>query len=120
MGMDLSIDDQLVDADVDAESLGRALGLFRALGHKRLELRKKPNERLTLSRWDDEVFVEVERPGRVEGVLMPSWDAAARAAADYLASKPVKAPPLKKGLTHLIFGTPYEPDCPLCRAMGPA
>ena len=118
--MDLWIDDSLTDVSVDAESLDRALALFRALGHKRLELRRAPNDKLALSRWDDEVFVEVERPGRVEGVLMPSWEAAVLAARDYLAAKPVKAPPLRKGLTHLIFGTPYEPDCPLCRALGPA
>lgn len=131
--MQLYIDDALKDDDVDAETLARALMLFTPLGHKRLTLRRDPSRQLTLSRWDEEVFIEVQTPGRVEGALALDWEEAARAALDYLAGRAPKArwPSLLRrgaaglgglageaagGLASLLIGEPDD-DCPLCRAL---
>lgn len=123
--MQLYIDDVLKDQAADEETLARALMLFRPLGHKRLTLRRDPCRQLTLSRWDEEVFIEVQTPGRVEGALALDWEEAASAAQDYLAGRPAKArwPSLLDkgaatlgGLVSLVIGEPDD-DCPLCRAM---
>lgn len=119
--MQLYIDDVLKDDSLDADTLDRALMLFRPLRHKRLTLRREPARQLTLSRWDDEVFIEVQTPSRVEGVMAAGWDEAAVAARDYLAGRAPKARPLVSlpdlgGLIDVVIGAPDD-DCPLCRAL---
>lgn len=116
--MQLYIDDRLLAADADEAALERALARFLALGHKRLELRREPKRQLTLSRWESEVFIEVETPGRVDGALAAGWEVAAQAARDYLAGKAAKAPwpKLVAGLVDIMIGEPDD-DCPLCRQM---
>lgn len=118
--MQLYIDDELKDDALDAATLDRALMLFKPLGHKRLTVRRDACRQLTLSRWDDEVFIEVETPGRVEGALALDWDEAIAAARDYLAGRAAKTrwPKLPDlgGLVSLVIGAPDD-DCPLCRAL---
>jgi hypothetical protein len=120
--MQLYIDDELKDDALDADTLDRALMLFKPMGHKRLSVRRDALRRLTLSRWDDEVFIEVETPGRVEGALALDWDEALAAARDYFAGRAARAklPSLLQkgaaGLVSLVIGAPDD-DCPLCRAL---
>jgi hypothetical protein len=83
--MNLYMDDLLTRTTTDAAALDAALVRFKSLGGKRLELRTAPNRRLTLSRWDAELFVEVETPGRIDGAVVDGWEAAFSAARSYLA-----------------------------------
>lgn len=114
--MNLSMDDQLIHTTTDAAALDAALVRFKNLGGRRLELRRAPNRRLTLSRWETELFMEVETPGRLDGAVVDGWDAAFAAARSYLAGGAVTAPRTSRGFLDVIIGDSWHPDCPLCRA----
>ena len=116
--MNLYLDDALTHTTTDAAALDAALVRFKNLGGKRLELRKAPNRRLTLSRWETELFIEVETPGRLDGAVADGWEAAFAAARSYLAGGAVTAPKPARGFLDVVIGEAWHPDCPLCRAAG--
>ena len=115
--MRIYLDDKVTGAEADAAAVEAALGRFKMLGHKRLELRRAPNSRLTVSRFESELFLEVETSGRLEGVLLSDWTQAETTVRDYFEGKATKleVPKLPKSLAHLLIGD-VDPNCPFCRA----
>lgn len=114
--MNLYLDDKLVSPDADAPALEAALTRFKSLGHRRLKLGREPKRSLTLSRWLDDLFVEVETPQGLEGIALGGWAEAVRLARDYFEGKAVRlawAP--FPGAASVVVGDAYHPDCPLCR-----
>lgn len=114
--MDILLDDRPIMQDADSDALELALARFKNLGHKRLTLRAEPKRTLTVSRWDGDLFVEVETPSRLDGLRVDGWEAVLRCARDYFAGKAVKLawePP--PGVANVVMRDASHPDCPLCR-----
>lgn len=105
--MQMYVDDRLIALDADDAALEAALARFRALGQKRLELRRQPKQQMKVCRWQDEFFVEMETPAMLVGVQVETWEEAAQAARAYL-----------DGQDGFIFDDDDGSDCPLCRALG--
>jgi len=119
--MQLYLDDVLVAAEADETALRAALTKLRWLGATQLELRRGADSRLRLTFHRGDLFLEVEMPGRADGVsLGDDWRQARAAVRAYGAGRPVKLRPLPPGAyQQSIVGTAYDDHCPLCRLLGP-
>ncbi len=115
--MQLYIDDKLVSTEADGPALDKALARLRYLGAVQLEARRARDSRLTLTYHRGDLFIEVEVPGRTEGMsLADDWEEAHAALRAYGEGKAIKLHPLPPGRSwQLISGTPYDEHCPLCR-----